>query len=430
VDAVGVSLGELLALRRAALVLAFGRGYSAFINSRIKEALSFLILTRGILHFNSPSVHSSYTELLYWAAKRAENSNDLATLEEAKKGIENCRKIFEEQVPDSHYPHRAGIEQSLVLHYLAQRQPARRAEYYREAVRRLEMAIEFAKGDDVSRKQNVQLYAEACYILSHILRYQSANVTPPDAEQSISALTAAFRYAKVAEEVSKPFLRHRCEALLALCGVYAEIDKRGVMLSEVDAHAKPNDTPLSCARNSARKALEINRGANHRISGICYLRLVDNCLKNPNTYSRALSYWEDWLKVRGSIEHAFVKDWAGRIESELNKVKERNLIIDLEGGRSITAMRDSLNAAYAKRKIVEWVQKSHPQYKRTNKKYPEDIVRLRKPGVPGRDTYLKTDLENYLFEELHFRKKSEVSELIEQHGLLKLATELILSYLS
>lgn len=424
-DAVGVSVGELLALRRAALVLAFGTGYSALINSRVKEALSFLILARGVLHFNSPSVHSSYTELLYWAARRAENSNDPATLEEARKGIEDCRKVFDEQVPDSHYPHRAGIEQSLVLHYLAQQQPAKRTEYYREAVRRLEAAVEFAKGDDVSRKHNVQLYAEACYILSHILRYQSADVTPPNAEQSVSALKAAFRYAKVAEEVSKQFPRHKCEALLALCGVYAEMEKRGVKLSEVDANAKPNDTPLTCARSSARKALDINNGTNHRISGICYLRLVDNCLKNPNTYASAVSYWDKWLKVEGSIEHAFVKDWAVRIESELKKVEERNLVIDLEGGQSITAMRDRLNAAYAKRKVEEWVEKSYGQYRRTNKKYPADFVRLRKKGVPGRDIYLKTALENYLSEELHFRNKSEVSDLIKNHGLLELATDLI-----
>src|ERR1043165_384445 len=226
-DVVGVPVGELLALRRAAVALAFGRGYFGLLYSRIKEALSFLILTRGILHFNSPSVHSSYAKLLYWAAKRAENSNDPATLEEAREGIEACRKVFEEQVPDSHYPHRAGIEQSLVLHYLAQQRPAKRAEYYREAVRGLEAAVKFAKGDEVSHKQNAQLYAEACYILSHILRYQSADVTPLDAAQSVSAVRVAFWYSKVAEEVSRPFPRHRCEALLTLCGVYAGMDKRG-----------------------------------------------------------------------------------------------------------------------------------------------------------------------------------------------------------
>jgi tetratricopeptide (TPR) repeat protein len=428
-EPVKVPVGELLAFRRAALVLAFGRGYSALINSRIKESMSFLILARGALHFNCPSVYSSYAELLYWAAKRAGHSNDLATLEAARRRLEDCRRVFEEQVPDSHYPHRAGIEQGLVLHYLAQQRPAKRSEYYREAVSKLKVAVEFAKGDDVSRRQNVQLYSEACYILSHLLRYQYADLTPPDAEQSVLSLREALMYAKVAEEVARPFPRHRCEALLALCGVYAEVDKRKIRLSEVDAHARPGDTALACARNNAHKALEVNKGVNHRISGICFLRLVDNYLKSASTYSRAVTYWDEWLKVSGSIEHAFVKDWAVRIEAELNKVKGRNLVIDLAGGESISAMRDSLNAAFAKRKIVEWVQNSYGLYKRTNKKHPDDIVKRRKPGAPGRDIYLKTALENYLLEELQVRNKSEVSELIKKHKLLKLATELMSSYL-
>jgi tetratricopeptide (TPR) repeat protein len=428
-EVVDVPVSKLLTLRRAALVLAFGRGYSALINSRIKEAVSFLTLARGVLHFNSPSVYAAYTELLYWTAKRAESSHDLGVLEEAKKGIEACRRVFELQVAGSHYPHRASIEHSLVLHYLAQQRPAKRAEYYREAVGELEAAIEFAKGDNPSGKPNVQLYAEACYNLSHIHRYRSADVAPSDAEESVSALREAFRRAKEAEEAAKHFARHRCEALLALCGVYTEIDQRGVSLHDVDPQARPGDAPLVCARRVARKAMEINNGANHRISGICYLRLVDTYLKNPNTYSRALDFWEDWLKIKDSIEHSFLKDRAVRVEAELNKVRARNLIIDLEGGGSIVEMRDYLNVSFAKRKIVEWVQDSHHLYKMMSRERPESIVRRREPGTTGRDIHLKRDLENYLMEELQVRKKSEVSKLIEDHGLLKLATDLMVSYM-
>jgi hypothetical protein len=428
-ELVEVSVGELLALRRAALVLAFGRGYSALINSRIKEAISFLILARGILYFNSPSVYSSYIELLYLAAKRAEGSNDPAMLEEVKKGVEGCRRVFNEQVPGSHYPHRAAIEHSLVLHYLAQHHPGKRAEYYREAARELEVAVEFAKGDNLSHKHNEQLYAETCYILSHILRYQSADLAPANSDQSIRTLKEAFRYAKEAEEASRYFPRHKCEALLALCSVYAEIDERGIALAEVDPQAKPNDTALICARSTARRVLEINNRANHRVSGTCYLLLADNYLKNPNTYSRAFSYWSEWLKIRNSIEHAFVHNWAVRIEAELMKVKERNLIIDLGGGESISDMRDNLNAAFAKRKIIEWVEKSYRLYKRTNREHPKDIVRQREAGVAGRDVFLKTDLQNYLVKELNVRKRSEVSTLIKQHNLLSFATDLIISHL-
>jgi hypothetical protein len=419
-----VSVSELLALRRAALTLAFGSGYSALINSRVKEANRLLTLARGILYFNAPKVYASYIELLYWSAKRAENSNDPETLLEAKKRIEECRDVFEAQVNHSHYPHRASIEHSLVLHYLAQQRPAEAAAYYVEAERELKAAIEFAEGDGATRKLNKQLYTEACYILSHLLRYQSANVSPTDAKESIDSLKAALDYAQKAEGAAKDFPRHDCEALLALCGVYAEIAKRGIELSKVDPQATANADPARLSRNYACKVLDINKGANPRISAVCHLRLVDYYLKTPATYSRAYTHWEEWLKIRDFIEHAFVNDWAARTEAAIEKTKERTFVLDFADIRDVNQLRDKLYGEFARRKISEWALNSHSQYQFEG----EEIKQKKELGRRGPNASLRKGLENFLQDTLNVTS-SEAKVLIENHGLLTKAKEAMASHL-
>jgi len=418
-----VSVAEILTLRRAALALAFGSGYTALINSRVKEANSLLTLARGILHFNAPPVYAAYTNLLYWAAKRAEHSSDTKVLLEAKKGIEECRVIFTADVPYSHYPHRCSIEHSLLLHYLAQQQPAQKSAYYQTAIDELKAAVKFASGGGEARGTNKQLHSEACYILSHTLRYQSADLWASGDERSVATLREAFRYAKDAELSAKDFPRHKCEALLALCGVYADVAKREIKLSDVDPHSKPNASPGSLSRSYACKVLKLNDGANQRISAICFLRLVDYYLKNPNTYARAYSYWEEWLKIKNAIEHAFVKEWAARTELELNKIKGRTLIIDVAGDSDISDLRDDLNLAFAKHNIEAWVRKIHDQYE-----YKDEKIKMKKLGSPGPKASFQIALKTFIAKTLKITP-SEAKDLITKHHLIEMANHLMESYL-
>lgn len=418
-----VSVAEVLTLRRAALALAFGSGYTALINSRVKEANSLLTLARGILHFNALPVYAAYTNLLYWAAKRAEHSSDIKVLLEAKKGIEECRVIFAADVPYSHYPHRCSIEHSLVLHYLAQNQPAEKSAYYQTAIDELKAAVKFASGAGETWATNKQLHSEACYILSHTLRYQSADMSASGDERSVATLREAFRYAKEAELSAKDFPRHKCEALLALCGVYADVAKREIELSEIDPHSKPNASAGSLSRNYACQVLKLNDGANQRISAICFLRLVDYYLKNPNTYARAYSYWEDWLKIKNAIEHAFVNEWAARTELELNKIKARTLIIDVARKSDISDLREDLNLTFAKHNIEAWVEKVHNQYE-----YDGEEIKMKTPGKRGPKASFQIALETFIAKTLKITD-GEAKDLIKTHHLLEMANQLMESYL-
>lgn len=415
-----VTLAEMLALRRAAQALAFGSGYTALINSRVKEANRLITLARGVLHFNSLPIYAAYTELLYWSAKRAEHSDDDAALEEAKRGMEVCREVFDAQVPDTHYPHRVSIEHALVLHYLAQRRPEEKAAYYREAVEELKAAANFARGDGEERSRNRQLLAEACYILSHILRYQSHDLS---AERSVELLREAFKYAKEAERETKNPSRHKSEALLALCGVYAEAAKHNIPLSELDPRNRSNASPASLSRAYACKVLEVNDGANNRISAVCYLRLVDHYLKNPHTHARAESYWKDWLKIRDTIEHGFVHEWAARTEAELDATKARTLVIDFADVKNIDQLRDEVNAAYARHAVAAWVQDVHRDYKFKGDEIIKKNVRKRGPKES-----LQTMLESFLETTLKV-SAADVKEIVEKYKLFDMAKNLMESYM-
>lgn len=425
---VEVSLSELLAMRRAALALALGSGYIGLINSHVKEANNLLVLARGILHLNSPSVYCYYTELLYWSAKRAANSHDAAILLTAKERIIQCREVFNIQVPNSHYPHRASLELSLVLHYLSLLDPANKKEYYQDAIKDLKAAIEFSKVTEKGRKPNKQLFAEASYLLSHIIRYQNADEHAGNADKTVEDLTAAFKYAREAEAAAENFPRHKCEALLALCGVYADISRRGIRLSEIDPKSKPDADPDLMLKSTALETLRLNQDANPRISAICYLRLIDHYLRDPNTYSRVYRYWADWEKIQSSIEHVFVKEWAERTKAELNNTKERYHVIDFEENAGIDKLTDELKASFAKNRIAKWVEETHNQYQLEKRKDEVKIVKIKMHKKPGRYASLRGGLENFL-EELFKLNKPEAKELIEDHSLLNYAEGLMKSYL-
>jgi hypothetical protein len=420
---VKVPVTEMLTMRRAALALAFGSGYTALINSRVKEATRLLTLARGILHFNGPPVYAAYTELLYWSAKRAAHSGDARVLLEAKERIEDCRRIFNAEVQRSHYPHRCSIEHALVLHYLAQQLPAERADYYDTAVEELEAAVTFASGEGDVKGTNKQLQAEACYILSHILRYRSIDLWVDRPEDAIAELRKAYRYAKKAEAASRDFRRHRCEALLALCGVYADMAKHGLKLTDVLPRSKSDAGPGQLSRDRACEVLKINDGTNLRISAICFLRLTDYYLKNPYTSARAYEYWEEWLKIKDSIDHAFVNDWSHRLEEQLDEIKSRQVVIDFRSVADVDDVRKSLNLSFARYKIEAWVKDKYDEYE-----YRGAEIKKKKMGRPGPQASLMAGLESLVADKLK-KTPSEAREFITTHDLLAMATSLMESYL-
>jgi len=425
---VEVSLSELLAMRRAALALALGSGYVGLISSHVKEANNLLVLARGILHLNSPKVYCYYTELLYWSAKRAANSHDASILLAAKERIIQCRENLKLQVPTSHYPHRASLELSLVLHYLSLLEPANKKEYYKDAIKDLKAAIEFAKVPEKGRKPNKQLFAEASYLLSHLTRYQNVDAYSENPEKSVEDLTAAFKYAREAEAAAENFPRHKCEALLALCGVYADIARRGIKLSDIDPKCKPDADPDFMLKSKALEALRLNQDSNPRISAICYLRLIGHYLRDPNTYSRAYHYWAEWEKIQDSIEHAFVKEWAESTKAKLNETKKRYHVIDFQENADIDTLTEELKASFAKNRIAKWVEETHNQYQLEKRENAIKIVKIKVHKKAGRYASLQGGLESFL-EELFKLNNREAKELIDDHSLLDYAERLMKSYL-
>jgi hypothetical protein len=156
--------------------------------------------------------------------------------------------------------------------------------------------------------------------------------------------------------------------------------------------------------------------------------LIDHYLRSPVTYHRAYRYWEEWLKIQDSIEHAFVKDLAERTKAALDKTRQHSYVINFEGDSDIDKLTDELKVSFAINKITNWVEDTYNQYELVKRHNVVKIVKKKVHKKPGRYASLQGGLESFL-EKLFALNKREAKDFIEDHGLLDYAEGLMKSYL-
>jgi hypothetical protein len=308
---------KFVTLRRAALVSALGVGYLAFISSRVSKALAALRMSRAALKQNVGAVYGAYTDILFYACRRAEGSSDRQTIEDVIHGIEVCRETLAELVPDSHYLHRAGIELAIALHYRmkfdqkAGNGSERASEDYARAMELLEAAIKQSETIEEGRVINQRLLTEALFIRSYIRRCLPDITT---AQRHVNLAKAEEDARRALKEAGRN-PRMECEALIALGSVqydqaryYKSSDK------EEDFHKK-----LSAAQNSFRDALKTNDKKNVRIEAICYLKLTKLSLFDPSSVALAHDYFKRWKEIENRVEHAFCHYMAQEINKRLSE---------------------------------------------------------------------------------------------------------------
>ena len=306
----GESLESVLAtLRRCALAATFGNAYIALIDGKVRDAITLSALACSILKHNCREVYAAYAELIYWVAKLAEASSDRQTLRKVHRRLRRCRRIFKLYVPDTHYPHRAGIQLGIAYHYLAQAEPHRRERYYNLATAYLKQAITFAEVKVHGRHRNQRMLAEAWVTLTHITIHCNEDEIDIALKQAGKALVAA--------DGMKQFT---CEAYLALGAIHHAAARRSLSPEQKAEHVLD-------ARLSVNKALEINEDTNARIRAAGYLRLAELSSLLPNTWPEVRHYYEKWLRVKDSVEHDFLQRWGEKIKDAMLNVNE-HLFID------------------------------------------------------------------------------------------------------
>ena len=308
---------KMVTLRRAALVSALGVGYLAFISSRVYKALAALRMSRAALKQNVGAVYGAYTDILFFACRRAEGSSDRQTIEEVIHGIEACRKTLLDLVPESHYRHRAGIELAIALHYrLKSAQKTgevidRAADDYNKAMGLLEDAIKHSEQDEDGHLKNQRLLTEALFIRSYIRRCLPEMM----AGQKPSILTKAEEDARRSLREATGNTRMECEALIALGSVQYEQAKY------YKSHGKEEDfhKKLNASQLSFRDALKRNDGKNVRIEAVCYLKLTKLSLIDPSSVALAHDYFKKWKEIEKRVEHAFCHHMAQEINEQLSE---------------------------------------------------------------------------------------------------------------
>lgn len=386
---------KILTLRRAALVSALGIGYLAFISGRVSKALAALRMSRAALKQNVGAVYGAYTDILFFACRRAERSSDRQTIEEVIQGIEACRATLERLVPDSHYLHRAGIELAIALHYrMKSEQKAgevteRAYADYARAMGLLEAAVKHSETVEEGRNKNQRLLTEALFIRSYIRRCQPEMTSARRQSNLAKAEEDARRSLKEAIGNS----RMECEALIALGSVQYEQSRYYKSINkDDDAHKK-----LTAAQESFRAALRRNEGKNVRIEAVCYLKLTKLSLFDPSSVALAHDYFKRWKEIEKRVEHSFCHYMAQELSKQLSD----------DGPLLIINAESSL---------------SYPEWNNKLLRHLINIMLITLSEETKKHQYSERDLQRLIVSALRNKlefKKAKAYEVLKEHHLVE-----------
>ena len=391
---------KTVTLRRTALVSALGVGYLAFINSRISKALAALRMSRAALKQNVGEVYAAFTDVLFFACRRAEGSSERQTIEEVIKGIKVSRNTLKRLVPDSHYLHRAGIELAIALYYRVKSDQnsdevtKRTSEDYSNAMALLEAAIEHGKIlDEQGRHKNQRLLTEGLFIRSYIRRCLP-DIKP---ERKQSNLSKAEDDARVALDVAKENSRMQCEALIALGSVHYEQSKYHKSVNnEHESHRS-----LTAAERAFNRTLKLNDGKNARIEAVCYLKLAKLNLLDPSSVALAHDFFKKWKAIENRVEHAFCHYMAQDVEKRLSEAPL--MVVDAESPLTYNEWKEKLLTHFINTTLIKLSEET-----RNNHYDEEELLNLIAARLKLKFTRTKAyDLieKRKLVEELQRRNK-------------------------
>jgi tetratricopeptide (TPR) repeat protein len=379
-------------LRRAALVTAFGDGYLSFVNSEITRALETLTLARAALTRNAGRVHVLFVDMRYLACKRAAQSSNREEIERVVEGLRECHGKLKDLVENTRYHHRAAVELSLALYYRSKFSGEGSDASYREAQELLDGVIEKVGAGKDDESRNPHLLGDALIYKSYLLRRSHERTEEKAAH--IDELNEAISVAKRACAISdsRGTAPLRSEAYAALGAAYTDL---------AEFHRKRPEEFLpkfADALRELQKALK-ETAENVRLEAACYLRLTRLCLLNENTQLLAHEYFEQWRKLEGKVEHAYLKEMAGGLEKKLGG--RFHLVITgekLEYMKEEERLRGFLNDVAMERFAATILRRSY--------------------GKPLTDKVLRNKFIQFLISHSDYESDSTVRRMIKDDGLL------------
>lgn len=353
-------LSRAVALRRSGLASSFGYGFQALVIGKVKDAIRLSSLSRGIVNWNTGKIYSSYVDLIYYSAKRAENSSDRKVLIEIQRNLKRCYRVFEALIPRAHYKYRALFQISLVYHYLARwykekglalpeksldtekRRKTRKwhfekaQSYWNYAAKELSRTIE-----DERIQANKRLRAESMAILGHAL----SNLGLIEKElggDGLELLEQADEILNKAWDEADELSQIKCEVGLAKAAVgkakadYLLSASNSKYLDEThDRNPTPRDevvrdsirTILNNSRRMLNEVIVLNQKNSLRVQATAYLRLAELALLQQEAWSQARDYYDEYIKISSQVEHDFCHRWARELYKKVSQSSSFTLTI-------------------------------------------------------------------------------------------------------
>lgn len=348
-------ISRSVALRRTGLVTSFGCGFQSLVRGKVKDSIRVSSIARGIVNWNTGIIWSAYVDLIYFSAKRAENSFDVQVLRQVRKRLKRCYLIFVQLIPTAHYKNRAVFQLALVFHYLArwysnegrqviEQDRKKGLNHLRRAWKiwdgifhRLQKTIE-----DPLLLGNKRLRAESMAIQGHALSNLALieRHFENDKQKANSYISHAIGILKTSWDEVAEHPQIRCEVGLAYAAVLkakAELirkpiyksRRKGAVISmnEIPLTAGENEEfamALSEARGWAHKVLKLDEQSNNvRVRATAYLRLAEIALMQGDIPLKAREYLNEYHAISTQVQHDFCARWAKELEDGLMKLDNR-----------------------------------------------------------------------------------------------------------
>jgi hypothetical protein len=328
-------ISRSVALRRIGLVTAFGYGFQSLVLGKVKDAIRLSSIARGIVNWNTGKIWSAYVDLIYFSAKRAENSSDYDSLQHIKENLNRCLNIFDDLIPEGHYKNRALFQIALADHYLARWHKEKGEEFIESDVDKAMEQYELARGywnqaveglnttiNDEKLKLNKRLRAESMAILGHAYSNLGLLEKRVFQKDGTSELNKATDILEKAWNEASEYPQIMCEVGLAQAAVgKAQVEYLRSGDSTKDAPTKINEQKINeHLKNSFQvlhKVLHLNKESSVRIEATAYLRLTELALLSASTHSQAYEYFNKYKKISGRVEHEFCYRWANELAGEV-----------------------------------------------------------------------------------------------------------------
>lgn len=336
--------------RRVAMCIGLGFGWVNLTRGYLRRAEHALLTARFLLARSPDPVVTHYIELLFGTVKRCRAGKDEDKLREAIRSLQAARQAFKDQ-KHLRYEARACWELALAFNLLEGE--------FGEADRHLKVLEEYLEREDSAKwRANV-----------HILRSRMQR-NQDNYEEALSEAQTAYQKAQDCEEIlpSADALITRGEAYFYLA------EKTGQQRVKYSRARADFEQALEMVQQKKQDEPSESGTTNPKIASVCEIRIAQ-CYARECNEKEAKVHFSAWKSLRPNVEHKWVRELAGEVNAEINKLKENFTI----------SAKDPESWNYRERlaEMQQWLANQALRYTNNNRKAAAKLLGVNRGRLYG-----------------------------------------------